>query len=92
MHPAFAPGFIDQDFSSQTTTQYLLELNNAPEEIEQIVQAAMPTADIAGALQMADNEPCLVLSRRTWVERRVVTRASFYHPASRYQFGSRYTP
>ena len=92
VHPTFAPAFLEQDFSGQTTTHYLLALNKAPEEIEQIVQATLPTPDIAAALQMEENEPCLVLSRRTWVARQVVTRASYHHPASRYQFGSRYTP
>jgi len=92
VHPIFAPGFLEQDFSRQTTTQYLLDLNKYPDEIEQIVQAVMPAPDIAAALQMDEHEPCLVLSRRTWIARKVVTRASFHHPASRYQFGGRYAP
>jgi GntR family histidine utilization transcriptional repressor len=92
VHPGFAPDFLEQDFSIKTTTQYLLEVDNAPDEIEQIVQAKLPAPDIAAALQLEGSEPCLVLSRRTWVSRRVVTWATFHHPASRYQFGSRYTP
>jgi GntR family histidine utilization transcriptional repressor len=92
VHPRFAPGFLEQDFCHLTTTQYLLGLNSTPDEVEQIVQASLPEPEIASALQMSVQEPCLVLARRTWVAGRVVTRASFHHPASRYQFGSRYTP
>lgn len=92
VHPEFAPDFLEQEFTRQTTTQYLLELNNSPDEIEQIVLATIPEADVQSSLQMERGEPCLVLSRRTWVAGKVVTRASFSHPASRYQFGSRYTP
>ena len=91
IHPGFAPEFLQQDFSGQTTTQYLLGLNSSPDEIEQIVQASIPSAEIAIALQMDENEPCLELFRRTWVAGRVVTKTRFYHPASRYQFGSRTT-
>lgn len=91
VHPRFAPEFLAQDFSHHTTTQYLLNLHNTPDEIEQIVQARLPEPEIAKLLQISEQEPCLVLTRRTWVARKVVTRASFHHPASRYQFGSRYT-
>jgi GntR family histidine utilization transcriptional repressor len=92
VYPGFAPAFLEQDFTRQTTTQYLLDLNSSPDEIEQIVMATMPEEDVRSALKMEKGEPCLVLSRRTWLGQKVVTRASFSHPASRYQFGSRYSP
>ncbi len=92
VHPAFAPRYLEQDFTLKTTTEYLLELSNSIDEMEQIVRAVLPSPAIAKLLDMSDKEPCLVLFRRTWVQQRVVTRAALYHPSSRYQFGSRYKP
>ena len=92
VHPGFAPHYLEQDFSVQTPTEYLLSQSSAIDEVEQVVQAALPETATAGLLEMPAEEPCLVLCRRTWVQHRVVTRAVLYHPASRYQFGSRYRP
>ncbi|MCZ6831686.1 MAG: histidine utilization repressor [Gammaproteobacteria bacterium] len=92
VHPAFAPAYMEEDFSAKTTTEYLLEISSSIDEIEQIVQAAMPSKSTSKLLSMSPDEPCLVLFRRTWVKQQVVTRTTLYHPASRYQFGSRYKP
>lgn len=86
--PEFAPEYIDADFAQITTYQYMME-QRAFEEVEQIVQAGMPTKQVRSFLQMDAGEPCLILLRRTWVGGRVVTTSQLQHPASRFQFGSR---
>lgn len=90
--PQFAPDYLLVDFKQQTSNQYLMGLNKQLSQVEQVVQAVMPSKAIGKDLQMAANEPCLLLLRRTWVEQKVVTSSKLHHPASRYQFGSRYQP
>jgi GntR family histidine utilization transcriptional repressor len=41
-------------------------------------------------LKVGPAEPCLMLTRRTWVAGVPVTRSSFVHPGSRYSLGSRH--
>lgn len=86
--PEFAPEYINADFTQITTYQYMME-QRAFEEVEQIVQAGMPTKQVRSFLQMDVGEPCLILLRQTWVGGRVVTTSQLQHPASRFQFGSR---
>jgi GntR family transcriptional regulator, histidine utilization repressor len=92
VHPKFAPNYLEVDFSQTTTTEYLLNIENELDELEQIVKAQMPEPQVQQLLQTEDNEPCLVLHRRTWVTGQVVTRSILCHPASRFEFGGRYKP
>lgn len=92
VYPAFAPDFINVDFSKTTTNEYLMSVSRAIDEIEQNIRAEVPTKALAKLLAMSPGEPCLVLFRRTWVGNRVVTKSTLHHPASRFQFGSRYKP
>ncbi|MEM6795812.1 MAG: UTRA domain-containing protein, partial [Acidobacteriota bacterium] len=59
-------------------------------EVEHVVQAIAPGADLRRELAMPAEEPCLQLMRRTWNHRRVVTYALLTYPASRYRLGARY--
>jgi GntR family histidine utilization transcriptional repressor len=86
--PEFAPDYVKADFTCMTTYQYMMQ-QGAFEEVEQIVQAAIPNEQVLLKLQMKEGEPCLILLRRTWVDGRVVTSSQLQHPASRFQFGSR---
>jgi len=88
--PAMAPGFIDQHFGDQLQpSRYLLD--NVPvDEMEHIVDALLPNAKDAAALDIDPQEPCLALMRRTWASSQVVTYVRFLHPSSRYRLGSRF--
>lgn len=90
--PLFAPDYPTADFTAITTNEYLMSISDPIEEIEQIVQACTPEPQHREYLDLSDNEACLLLLRRTWVKGVVVTATKLYHPASRYQFGSRYKP
>ncbi len=84
-----APNFLEQDFTQQTPTAYLLSL--APvDELEHTVEASLPTYDQQRHLGIAALEPCLVLRRRSWSQARVVTAVTLTYPASRYALYSRY--
>ncbi len=88
---SFAPGCVDQDFESVTPSAYLTGV--APlQEAEQVVRASMPNAAVRQRLQIDDNEPCLVVMRRTWSRGRPVTFARLHHPGSRYELTGHYIP
>jgi GntR family histidine utilization transcriptional repressor len=87
----FAPDCLQQDFDAITPSAYLTGV--APlQEAEQAVRASVPNAAIRKQLKMADDEPSLVVIRRTWSEGRPVTFARLHHPGSRYELMGHYTP
>jgi len=88
---AFAPHCLLQDFSAQTPSAYLTGI--APlQEAEQAVRASIPNRAIRQHLKMKDDEPCLVVIRRTWSEGRPVTFARLHHAGSRYELTGHFTP
>jgi GntR family histidine utilization transcriptional repressor len=87
----FAPDCGSQDFRSVTPSAYLTAI--APlQEAEQVVRAQLPNAAVRRQLQMAEQESCLVVIRRTWAHGRPVTFARLHHPGSRYELTGHYTP
>ncbi len=89
VNPKAAPDFIGQDFSVQQPSDYLVR--NAPyDEMEHVVEAVVPTAEQAAHLMLGAGEPCLQLTRRTWMRGAPVTVVRFLHPGSRYRLGSRF--
>ena len=87
----FAPDCLQQDFSSLTPSAYLTAI--APlQEAEQVVRAAKANSAVRQRLQMADDEPSLVVIRRTWAHGRPVTFARLHHPGSSYELTGHYAP
>ena len=85
---SFAPNCLEQDFASVTPSAYLTSV--APlQEADHIVRAAMPNAAIRQYLQMADDEPALVVIRRTWSKGQPVTFTRLHHPGGRYELTGR---
>ncbi len=87
--PAFAPAYLEQDFSRQAPGKYLLGIG-PPTEVDHVVFATLPDKRAQKLLKIDTDEPCLVLTRRTWVGGVPVTRSIFTYPGSRYSLGSRY--
>ena len=87
----FAPDCLDQDFSKVTPSAYLTAISPL-QEAEQWVRASKPNAAVRQRLQMEDDEPSLVVTRRTWAHGRPVTFARLHHPGSRYELTGQYTP
>lgn len=84
----FAPNYLQQDFTKQTPNQYLS--NNCPlSAIEHTVEAIPAEPNIKTTLELNDNEPCLLLNRRTWSGNQLISVAKLYHPASRYKLSSK---
>jgi GntR family histidine utilization transcriptional repressor len=84
-----APGFLDRDLAAETSTAFLLRALPV-DELEHIVEAAMPAPEERRLLDIGPHEPCLVLRRRSWSRGRVATLAAFTYPASRHALYSRY--
>ncbi|MBT8083483.1 MAG: histidine utilization repressor [Gammaproteobacteria bacterium] len=85
---SFAPDCLGQDFAAVTPSAYLTSI--APlQEADHVVRAAMPNAAVRQRLHMADDEPALVVIRRTWSEGRPVTFTRLHHPGSRYELTGR---
>ncbi|TXS96066.1 histidine utilization repressor [Parahaliea maris] len=82
-----APLYLQQDFTGVTPSAYLSEV--APlAEADQTVEAVLPEAEVAAALDMSPGQPCLKVTRRTFSHRGVVSLAELLHPGDRYRLGS----
>lgn len=85
VNPALAPDYMQLDFSKTTANEYLMRV--APlYGVRYSVEARLPPLDIAGLLQIDEDQPCLVLRRKTLSRGQVASIATLWHPASRYQF------
>jgi GntR family histidine utilization transcriptional repressor len=89
--PDFAPDFLGQDFSETTPSAYLSSISPL-QEAEHVVRATMPDPATRKNLDMSDDEPCLVVTRRTWAHGRPVTFARLRHPGSRFELSGHYAP
>jgi GntR family histidine utilization transcriptional repressor len=88
--PGCVPDFLNQTFETQAPSEYLLAVIPA-DEIEHTVDAVLPGAG-AALLKIRKNEPCLLLTRRTWAANIPVTFARLLYPASRYRLSCRFKP
>jgi GntR family histidine utilization transcriptional repressor len=88
VNPSMAPAYLHQDFQTITPHQYLMTigpLTNAEHSIEAIL--AGPS--VCRALEIGPDEPCLLMTRRTWTNDVSVTLARLTCPGKRYRFWSR---
>jgi GntR family histidine utilization transcriptional repressor len=91
VNPAWAPQYLEQDFTRITPTHYLLQV--APLwEAQYTIEASAPTEQEARLLGIARTEPCLVVVRRTVGRGVPITLARLVHPGSRYQLEGRFRP
>ncbi len=89
--PSFSREFLQQDFTLNTPSAYLSSVSPL-QEAEHIVRAQMPDNVTRESLEMRSNEPCLVVTRRTWAHGRPVSFARLFHPGSRFELSGHYTP
>ncbi|WFB46864.1 histidine utilization repressor [Vibrio coralliilyticus] len=88
VNSAYAPEYLEQDFTQITPNQYLSE--NCPlSAIEHTVEAIVADDEVRTALRLGANEPCLLLNRRTWSQDKLVSSALLYHPGTRYKLSSK---
>jgi GntR family histidine utilization transcriptional repressor len=89
VNPASAPDYLDADFTKTTPTRYLLE--HAPlTEASYSIEAALPSAQEAKALDISSNAPCLVMKRRTISGTQVASFVRLVYPGVRYSFSGNF--
>ncbi|MEZ2353380.1 histidine utilization repressor [Caballeronia sp. RCC_10] len=82
-NPHLFPDYLQQDFTTETPNHYMVRL--APiQRAEFRIDAQKPNATIRKQLEMEIGEPCLLVSRRTWVGDGVATSVQLWHPSSRF--------
>jgi GntR family transcriptional regulator, histidine utilization repressor len=91
VNPACAPAYLQQDFTQTTPTSYLFEAT-ALWRAQYSIEATRPTAEEARLLGIADDEPCLVIVRRTFTTDAAITLARLVHPGTRYGLEGQFTP
>lgn len=89
VNPAFAPRYLQQDFTRCTTSEYLHTIACVT-EVEHTVCAVRPDRRVCELLAVDITEPCLRLIRETWVGRLATSRNVLTYPGTRYSLGSRY--
>ena len=89
VNPRMVPQFMEQDFAQVQPSMYLVR-NVQFDQMEHVVDAMLPTAEQAQWLQMEPSQPCLVLTRRTWLRGTPITWVHCIHPGMRYRLGSRF--
>ena len=86
--PQIAPNYLKQDFTRITPYEYLLKCSR-PTEFEHLIYAVTPDRGIRTLLDMAPNEPCILVRRRSWVGALAATLSKFFYPGSRYHLYDR---
>jgi GntR family histidine utilization transcriptional repressor len=88
VNPGFAPDYLKQDFTQATPYEYLTALGPL-DAAEHVIEAVPPSPDARAWLKLGAHEPCLLLTRRTWSNGLVVSRARLTHPGSRWRIAGR---
>jgi len=89
--PELAPDYLSVDFQHTTPHDYLIKV--APlQQAEHVLRAVMPDARTRKLLDMAADEPCLLMIRRTWTADAIASVAKLYYPGSRYEMSGRFRP
>ncbi|WP_151839580.1 histidine utilization repressor [Acinetobacter soli] len=88
--PVIIPDYLDQDFQNITPNAYLM--SKAPvTEGEHVVTAILATAQECKWLKINKTEPCLLIRRRTWSNKQLVSSARLIYPGSRYFLEGKFT-
>ena len=87
----FAPDCLQQDFTKITPSAWLSGISPL-QEAEHIVRATMPGKAVRERLGIDEQEPCLLVLRRTWAHGRPVSFARLHHPGSRFELTGHYAP
>ncbi len=91
VNPVCAPHYLEQDFVRTTPTHYLFEAT-ALWRAQYSIESSRPTAQEARLLGIAADEPCLVVTRRTFTRKAAITIARLVHPGSRYVLEGSFEP
>jgi GntR family histidine utilization transcriptional repressor len=89
VNPELVKDYLDQDFTSAATYDYL-QHSTPLTEVEHLISAIPANDKHARLLHIRERDSCLVLNRKTWTGQTVATVNTFTYVGSRYSLGSRY--
>lgn len=85
------PDYLKQDFTQITPHAYLMA--HAPvTEGEHIIKAILVSTQEAKWLKINKAEPCLLIRRRTWSNKNLISSARLIYPGHRYHLEGKFTP
>lgn len=87
VNPAWIPAYLQQDFTRMTPNEYLLGQSPLT-SIEHTVEAVLPSPKEQDFLSIEAYEPCILVLRRTWSDKHLISFARLLHPGSRYKLRS----
>ena len=87
VNPEWAPEFIQQDFTRISPAVYIIDTCPVT-SLEHSVQAVLPHDTECKHLAIPDDEPCLLILRKAWSHRSLITFARLLHPGSRFSLSS----
>lgn len=85
------PDYGELDFNITTPNEYLMKAALL-QRVEHRVRAVLPTSESCRLLEIKPEEPCLLVTRRTWSQQRIVSLARLVHPGSRFEFKDIFEP
>jgi len=91
VNPACAPQYLATDFTRTTPTHYLFGAT-ALWRAQYSIEAARATPQEARLLGIGDDEPCLIVVRRTFTRDAPITIARLVHPGTRYGLQGEFQP
>ena len=87
VNPEWAPEFIEQDFTCISPAVYITDTCPVT-SLEHSVQAVLPHRAECDHLDISADEPCLLILRKAWSHRSLITFARLLHPGSRFMLSS----
>ena len=81
VRPRMAPEFLDQDFTRETASDYLMRVVHFA-ELEHTVSAIPAGGEVGALLDIDPAAPCLQLNRKTMVGDTVITDVDLIHPGT----------
>lgn len=89
VNPQAAPEYLQTDFTRVSPTLHLLQ--HAPlTEASYAIEACLPSAEEAKALDIKTGDPCLAMMRRTVSGANVASVARQLYPGTRYSFSGQF--
>ena|SRR5690606_38495459 len=80
-----APDYLKQNWEQMTPNEYLMRVAPLPTG-EYSIEVRFPTEDVATALDIRIDQPCLLMDRATYSNQQFTSHATMWHPGNRYRF------
>jgi GntR family transcriptional regulator, histidine utilization repressor len=91
VNPAFAPEYLDQDFTAITPNAYLTSVASF-DDVEQTVEAVPADVRCASLLAVPRGHACLMVTRRTWRDGMAATLARLVASGETWRLNVRFRP